>query len=74
MLISVTVVEPLAAQITAGVQTMEGKGCLHKSERRNKGFMGMQTSSGMNTDKIYRKSSTLSNWRLVYKVPVNERL
>lgn len=40
VLISVTAAEPLTAQITAGVQTMEGKGCLHKGEHRNKGFMG----------------------------------
>lgn len=40
MLISVTVAEPLAEQFTAGAQTMEEKGCLHKGEHRNKGFMG----------------------------------
>lgn len=40
VLISVTVVEALAAQITAGVPAMEGRGCLHKGEHRNKGFMG----------------------------------
>lgn len=40
VLISVTAAEPLAAQITAGVQTLEGRGCLHKGEHRNKGFMG----------------------------------
>lgn len=36
VLISVTAAEPLAAQITAGVQTMVGKGCLHKGQHRNK--------------------------------------
>lgn len=40
VLISVTVAEPLAEQFTAGAQTMEEKGCLHKGEHRNKGFMG----------------------------------
>lgn len=52
VLISVTVAEPHAAQITAGVQTMEEKGCLHKGEHGNKGFR-MQTSPGMSTDKTY---------------------
>lgn len=33
VLISVTAAEPLAAQITAGAQTMEGRECLHKRRR-----------------------------------------
>lgn len=50
VLISVTAAVPLAALITVGVQTTEGEGCLHKDKHRNKGIMGMQTSSGVNTD------------------------
>lgn len=49
VLISVTVAEPLAEQFTAGAQTMEEKGCLHKGEHRNK---GMQTSPGMNKQNV----------------------
>ena len=43
VLISVTAAEPLAAQIAAGAQTMEGRACLHKGEHRNKRICGMQT-------------------------------
>lgn len=51
VLVSVTVAELLAAQITAGVKTTE-EGCLHKGKNRNTGIMGCKRPVTNTAEKI----------------------